>query len=463
MGVYAQNDRAIQMCLAKDGDWSTDTHVALMKAYGIQCATLYYNLSSRTNRLYPFESVRTDYLENGYNVVLTLKFESHPKAPQNLTILEQITVGYFDTDLTNLITAIKDAKKQIVVRPLHELDGKWYPWGMYAEGNSPEIAVDAVKHIVALFRKANAPVKIEINFNRKDAFGKVLGEAEKYMPPLDKVVDMFSISTYNRCGTADNYKYERSFAYDFRPVYKRLRQFTQKPINVAETSTSGMCGARLPWFEAMFTALKGEFPQTKMVTLFFGEVPVGKASNKIPIQWGISPDEYDDFRRLLLGNWPDEHTYLETDLNAFDWSSIRLPWSVFSRISYPLSEIPNVAFNPVVGDTFGKESLVFMTQFTQKVLFPVTDSLVTGPVLRLGVMKSVNENMWWNNRFSAGLSWGIFGDVRNKTVRWGNWYLEPIAIEYRQYIAPVPDRYVGGGELRVTATAGVNFGGDWSQ
>ncbi len=471
--VLAEEENPVQFCLAKDSEWSTLKHLSLMKDYGVNCATLYVNITSKYNRSYPFGLIEP-YIRRGYDVVVTLIFGKLSHTSTSQAVLDQIVRGYYDNDLNIFINALKKSvaknktSSKIVIRPLHELDGNWLPWGMYTKGNSVGQAISAVEHVSKIIRAKNTLVKIEINLNRRDGRNKVLGEAEKYIPRLEPLVDMFAISTYNRCGTAVRYKYERSFSYDFRPAYKRLKTFTDKPINVAEVSTSGLCSGnkKLPWFRRMLEDIKNEFPQTKMVTLFFGKKTAGDASNDVDVDWGISSKEQIGFRRLLtndiLKKYQEPGIYKSSFDEIFD-VRIRLPWSLNTKLSYPLSEVSNSARNSVTGNEFGRESLLFIIQFKQRLLFPIADSVEFGPVIRLDLVKSVNENMWWNNRFAASLGLGVYGDLPRGVIKWGQWYTE-LYVEGREYLAPTPrDRYEGGREIRVMGNIGINFGGDWSQ
>lgn len=457
-GMWAAESPQLQLCLAKDKAWTASEHIAKMKSLGIKCGTVYYNLMSSDNSARPLGWVKDKYLDENLDVVLVLKFED--KITKAGNVLQMIKEGYFDSELQKLMAEIKTVGKSIVVRPLHEIDGDWHPWGMYTKGNSPELAVEAILHIAKQFASVKDLVKIDINFNRRDGMKKVLGAADFYMPLLNVAVDSYSISTYNRCGTKKTLTEERSFAADFGPVYNRLQEFTDKPIYIAETSTSGLCGERLPWFEAMFNSLKTEFPKVKGVTFFFGDVAVGEASNDVPIHWGLdNEDQVKQFKNLLQKNGLVNQVWLEQEVSSFN---LRAPWSITTRLTNQFFEIPNSVLNPVTGDEFGREGLLLTSMFTQRLLFPLTEHIEFGPALRLGVVESPNDNMWWNNRLAAGVGFGLYGDVKYGAVKWGNWFIEPYA-EYRHYTTVVPERYDGDGETRFGIGAGFNLGGDWTK
>lgn len=472
LNSFDSEARSLNFYLAKDKNWNSQEHISLMKEYGIPGATVYYNLLSTENRQNHFVWVRDNYLDRGYKVILALKFEGEKKQTNHLGLLQQVIDGDFDDEIDKLIVEIIRAGKPIVIRPFHELDGSWHPWGIYAKGNSPELAVAAVRHVVNKFSEVRKKglVTIEINFNRRDGKGKVLGEAEKYIPEIAKMVDAFSISTYNRCGTSPNYRpskdsnrtlsdFDFSFSDEFRPVYKKLSKFTKKPINVAETSTSGLCGGRISWFSEMLLDIKKEFPKVESVTFFFGNVAPGEVSNDVPIQWGFNSEKQrKEFKDLI-----DKYQFNEITKNVDSNNNliVRYPWNVHGQMYGLFSEADNLSINSVTGEKFGKEKLVFRGTFTQRALLNIGKGLDIGPSVWLGTVQSTNDNMWWNNQVFTGVSFGLYGKLFFDKISWGGWSIELFA-EQQKYTVNVPDCYSNDVENRIGVRTGLNFGGDWS-
>ena len=154
-------------------------------------------------------------------------------------------------------------------------------------GNSKQSLIKSLEHSIKILDSANASPYIEyiFNVNRRGCDG-AFTKAGEYLPQITSLVDGISVSTYNRCGTSPRYKKEMSFSSEFTPAYSIITQYTKKPIYIAETATSGICANKLKWFKSLFASLK-EFPQLKGVNFFFGDVPIGVASNDVPITWGI--------------------------------------------------------------------------------------------------------------------------------------------------------------------------------
>lgn len=452
-------ERQVSLGLAKT--WDSSEFKDLMADLGLTGhATVYYNLTNEQNLGDPYGWVKSNYLDEGYAVVLVLKIDDGKP-----NLLRRIIAGQFDGELGRLIQVMNDDGRQVVLRPFHEMDASWHSWGMYAKGNTPELAAKAFVHVAKMFRESNAPVLIEANFNRRDGKGQVLGDDESYLPLLDPWVNMYSISTYDRCGTVATSTKPHSFADEFAPAYDKLVAFTKKPINIAEVSTSGKCQARLPWFAAMLKDIDNRFTQVGMVTFFFGEVAQGEASNDVPIQWGFdNAAERAKFRNLVAPY-------------AKKWGAVavkpaprrpnyRAPWSVSSSLYSPFTETSNPAINPATGDEFGQSGMVGRLNFQQRLLWPVESGSVGsfefGPGVRAGLVASSNDNQWWNNYIGGAVFVGAYWQLPSKGGNWGNFSLELVA-EHRHYTAPTPSRFGGGNEDLLGVRASFTFGGDWTK
>lgn len=309
-----ESTRTISFGLAKALEWDTSQHRTEMARHGLtDHSVIFYNLCDPDNVAKPYGWVQTEYLDRNISVVLTLIVDCTStdvaSASEGIAAtgeLRRIADGAYDGELTRLAKAIAEDGRPIVVRALHEGDGNWYKWGMYAEGNTVEDYTAAFGHIVRVFRSVDAPVKFELNLNRRDGKSPpgVLTDIEAWFPALDSVVDFYSISTYNRCMTnADTYQEWRSFTEEFEPAYTALAAKTSKPINVAEVATTDLCGPNLPWYMNMVGDIADEFPQVEMITFYFGTVPIGAASNDVVIVWGFPTDSQRQAFSRMINLW----------------------------------------------------------------------------------------------------------------------------------------------------------------
>jgi hypothetical protein len=248
---------------------------------------LYYTLG-QADLLYQRYSEELD-------IILTMKFPEYSSS-----LLAAIVAGNFDSMLTTFGQNINDLGRPITVRPMHEINGDWYPWQAYYENNSIEDVVPAFQRVVKKIRNhAGGLVKFDINYNRKSANTHDTSDFQQLYPG-DEYVDKVSITSYNRCGTSIYHTEPKSFAEEFRPAYETILELTERPIGVGETSTTSFCEVdKMVWFRDLLKTVVEEFERVDNISFFFETVEIGEASNDVLIEWGISPDDEADFSSLI--------------------------------------------------------------------------------------------------------------------------------------------------------------------
>ena len=218
----------------------------------------------------------------------------------NGNLLTAITTGFFDSMLLIFGQSINTIGRPITVRPMHEINGDWYPWQAYYENNSAEDIQPAFQRVVKIIRnQAGSLVKFDLNYNRRSANNLNTSDFHQLYPG-DEYVDSISINSYNRCGTSIHHTELKSFAEEFRPAYETILGFTERPIGIGETSTTSFCQAdKIEWFRDLFKAVTEEFRKVNNISFFFETVAIGEVDNDVEIEWGISPNDEADFRYLI--------------------------------------------------------------------------------------------------------------------------------------------------------------------
>lgn len=173
--------------------------------------------------------------------------------------LDQINAGNADDYLRQYASDIKAYGKEIWLRPLHEANGDWYDWGIgkSGAGNTNTKCIAAWQHIVQIFRdSAVTNVKWVWTTNATNS-----GSGTSFMGayPGDDWVDYNSIDGYN-WGTAQSWSSWKTFAQVFSPSYKLLAAH-EKPIFIAEFSSSEIGGNKAQWISEMFSVLPTQFPK----------------------------------------------------------------------------------------------------------------------------------------------------------------------------------------------------------
>jgi Glycosyl hydrolase family 26 len=75
-----------------------------------------------------------------------------PNQPQ--WSLSTIIAGTHDGDFQRWATTLKTLPYQVILRPMHEMNGSWYPWAASVNGNTADQYVAAWQHIHNLFNSA---------------------------------------------------------------------------------------------------------------------------------------------------------------------------------------------------------------------------------------------------------------------------------------------------------------------
>lgn len=486
--AHCTHAREVDFCLAKDKAWDSGKHIALMKELGMRCATVYYSLNAPENLHDPFKWVQL-YLDYGYKVIMVLRIDADGKNPLTSTL-----IGENDVALETLRNKIEADGRPITIRLWHESDGNWYPWQIYYKDkttglqNGIDMHLRAYRYLTEKLALKN--VSFESNFNRRNANEVPLGEGEKYLPHISALVHYNSVSSYNRCGTRKKYRpegvlpgeyrksmlqFEYSFESEFDPFYQKALTLIdeQKPINIAEVSTSGLCtqGEKIPWFTAMLESIDQKYPRVQTITFVFGDVAIGEASNDVLIPWGIDSEEQRQRFATLLNKYRTRWGMKEiepkksksTKLSDFlRGGASRTPWSVFAKVQMPFSEVTNNAINSISGEQFDKSGFVFQGLLKQSWLYQLDNGLEFGPSIHMGIMQSLNQNQWWYNNIYTGGTIGIYLPVpRGEYIRWGTFSLEFYGYVRKDTTPNIPEN-LKGFVPTVGTQFSINGGGDWS-
>jgi Glycosyl hydrolase family 26 len=208
----------------------------------------------------PPTDILTRLQNSGYQVALTLEFWDGIGGDWRPWSLPSIARGDHDAALESWLTAMAKLPTAIHLRPLHEFNGNWYPWGVYSSGNSVESFHAAWRRIARAARRiAGDKVRLQLCFNRQngwDGFRELPGTARDFYPG-DDVVDELVINGYNRPTKTTS----KSFAEIFHRYYSELRTLRPDlPLWVGETASSEKFGDKPEWIEDMFRQVLTRYP-----------------------------------------------------------------------------------------------------------------------------------------------------------------------------------------------------------
>ncbi|MBO0805957.1 MAG: beta-mannanase [Nocardiopsaceae bacterium] len=161
------------------------------------------------------------------------------------TTLSAIASGDRDSYITKFARAVRSYGDPVAISFGHEMNGNWYPWG--TTGATAAEFVDAWRHIHELFAKAGASNVIWVwNPNIINPVPDV--QLEPYWPG-SAYVDWVGITGYFATTGPD------TFDGLYGSTMTEIRQFTDKPFIIAETSVE-TGGNELTSIDALINGVK---------------------------------------------------------------------------------------------------------------------------------------------------------------------------------------------------------------
>lgn len=160
--------------------------------------------------------------------------------------------------------------RRAYLRPGHEMNGDWYPWGAAVGGNQPSDYVTMWRRVHAAFAsRGMGPAQLQWIWavNSEDVGGAV---AEDFYPG-DEFVDWVAVDGYN-WGASEAWSWWRSPAEALGPMVSRLRTFSARPLAITETasttatSVGASPAAKAQWITALFDY--AAVAQARMVVWF---------------------------------------------------------------------------------------------------------------------------------------------------------------------------------------------------
>jgi hypothetical protein len=164
--------------------------------------------------------------------------------------LASIIGGEHDAYLRRWAEQIDAYGGPIILRPMHEMNGGWYPWGAGVNGNQPGEFVEAWEHIRAVFEEVGVS-NVTWEWAPNQLFEGTAALEPLY--PGDDLVDRIGISAYNWGDEYEQYHRWRGFPDLMDPTVEAIRGFADAAIGVAETASSSVGGDKAAWLDEMFT------------------------------------------------------------------------------------------------------------------------------------------------------------------------------------------------------------------
>lgn len=184
--------------------------------------------------------------------------------------LSRIIAGEHDDYIRSYAEDIADFGGPVMLRPFHEMNGFWYPWGGTVNGNEPADVVAAWDHLHTIFEQAGADnVTWVWSVNHLSLPDQTGNTIDVYWPGEEQV-DWIGVSGFN-FGDTSSVSSWLSFDAVYGDVLAQLEDY-DRPIVLAELATVKSGGDEGAWIADTFSHLRQDHPQVGALVWFDREV-----------------------------------------------------------------------------------------------------------------------------------------------------------------------------------------------
>ncbi len=191
-----------------------------------------------------------------------------PPQDQPTFSLKRIASGLYDDYGRAWARALARTGKPVILRPLHEMNGNWYPWGGTVNGNHPRDFPRAWRHLRRLFREEGAANVAWVWCPYAHSVPETPANAPEVYFPGAAEVDWLGLDGYN-WGTSRPESAWQTFPELFSPAYQRLTALApDKPVMIAEIGAAEPGGDKAAWIREALEVLPDRFPRVKALVWF---------------------------------------------------------------------------------------------------------------------------------------------------------------------------------------------------
>ena len=174
--------------------------------------------------------------------------------------LKQILSGRYDSYIRSVARTLASLPIKIYLRPLHEMNGNWYPWCGTVNGNTPVELVPAWHHLRKLFMQEHATDIAWVWSPYASSYPACPENGLSAYYPGDDAVDLMGLDGYN-WGNEKEWGRWQSFTDLFSDAYRTVTGLGSKAVIIAETASAEGGGDKSAWIGEVFDQLTSAYPR----------------------------------------------------------------------------------------------------------------------------------------------------------------------------------------------------------
>lgn len=181
--------------------------------------------------------------------------------------LRQILSGRYDDYLCDVARILASLPVKVYLRPMHEMNGNWYPWCGTVNGNTPAEYVSVWRHVRDVFRREHADAVRWVWSPYVFSYPDITENGFDAYYPGDDAVDLVGLDGYN-WGNETEWGKWQSFSELFGEAYARVTELSARPVLIAETASAEGGGDKAAWLADMLEQLTSGYPRVEAVSWF---------------------------------------------------------------------------------------------------------------------------------------------------------------------------------------------------
>jgi len=182
--------------------------------------------------------------------------------------LSAILAGKYDDYLRHWAVDLKEISGPVFFRPMHEMNGNWYPWCGRTNGNQPEEYVETWCYIRSIFREVQNNNLIWVWSPYVHSVPDEPGNEIWRYYPGPKELDWVALDGYN-WGNTQAWSRWQGFKEIFEETYEELASLAaEKPMMIAEAGCAEKGGDKRDWIEEAFQVLNERFQRVRIFVWF---------------------------------------------------------------------------------------------------------------------------------------------------------------------------------------------------
>jgi len=181
--------------------------------------------------------------------------------------LRNITSGIYNAYIKAFASILAACQRTIFLRPMHEMNGSWYPWCGTVNHNNPVDFLNAWSHIRALFAEVGASNVKWVWSPYTSSYPDTSENKICNYFPGDDQIDMIALDGYN-WGTSTEWGIWQSFSDLFGGGYDVVTSLSTKPVIIGEIGCAELGGQKAEWINDMFSIFPSRFGRIKAIIWF---------------------------------------------------------------------------------------------------------------------------------------------------------------------------------------------------